>query len=307
MNDKEIENPLKDVFFPVKDDIIYSVGKRTPEGVSNGDACGIDHGKLCEALLRAGIETNYSAIPIEGYSNSFVQLVNPILTKDKRAWGVIVKYDVDSQGNTASLYARNFHGIYVGGLPNLDTMLSQYPNGWDYTVEGMKKARAVPGRSNFVWGHPEAVEDQGINLSGGYTWQDMVAGKNSTGPWNWTLLKVFPSGDVREIFKVDEVPSSLIYDAVFISVGKGFNPYNSDNYACAIVGGRGGSTAFGGMIFDRSEALKLVKGSALILKEIDDIVENRPDSTQGIQLVVTDWLEKGKPVKAGEVIAVNYI
>ncbi len=287
------ENPLKDFFFPREDDILFTVGKRTDEGVARGDACSIEHGKLCEALLRAGKDITYQLMPVDGGGkNVFAQVVNPSQTKNQRVGSM-----------------KDMNGIFSGGFGNLDAMISQHPNGWDYPylIKDMINARAIPGRSNFALGYPEAAKDHGIDISSDYTWQDMVAGKDSNGPWNWSLLKVFPSGKTREILTVDEVPASLIQDAVLISVGKEINPYNPEKYAAVIVGGRGGSTALGGMIFDRSTELAKIKGSGSLLEEIDWIIESRPESTQGIQLVVTDWLEKGQPVKAGDVAAYNYI
>lgn len=295
----ESENPLKDVFFPVKDDTLFTVGRRTEEGVAKGDACSIEHGKLCEALLRAGKDESHRCMPVEGYQNTFAQMVSPEQTKEERAYDIVHLNMV-----------REMNGIFSGGFGNLDAMIAQHPTGWDrpYSVKDMRKARAIHGKSNLVWGYPEAAEDQYIDISSGYTWQDMVAGKDSNGPWNWTLLKVFPSGKTREILAVDEVPASLIQDAVLISVGKGINPYNPEKYACVIVGGRGGSTALGGIIFDRNEEqLRSIKGFRDTLEEIDWIVDSKPESAQGIQLVVTDWLEKGQPVKAGNVVAYNYI
>lgn len=292
------ENPLKDFFFPVGDDTLFTVGRRTNEGVASGDVCSIEYGKLCEALLRAGKDEDYHAMLVKEYRNTFAQMVSPISSKEERADELV-----------GELTVRDMNGIFSGGISNLDAMLSQHPNGWDYPypVNDMRKARAISGRSNFVWGYPEAAEEQGVDTSVDYTWQDIVAGKGSSGPWNWSLLKVFPSGKTREIFTVDEVPGSLIQDAVLISVGKGINPYNPEKYAAVIVGGRGGSTALGGMIFDRSTELAKIKGSGSLLEETDWIIESRPESTRGIQLVVTDWLEKGQPVKAGDVAAYNYI
>ena len=292
------ENPLKDFFFPGEDDIIFTVGKRTDKGVARGDVCGIKHGKLCEALLRAGKDEDYHAMLVKEYRNTFAQMVSPVSGKEERADELV-----------GELTVRDMNGIFSGGISNLDAMLSQHPNGWDYPypVNDMRKARAISGRSNFVWGYPEAAEEQGVDTSVDYTWQDIVAGKGSSGQWNWSLLKVFPSGKTREILTVDEVPASLIQDAVLISVGKGINPYNPEKYVCVIVGGRGGSTALGGMIFDRSTELAKIKGSESLLEEIDWIIESRPESAQGIQLVVTDWLEKGQPVKAGDIAAHNYI
>ncbi len=295
------ENPLKDVFFPVKDNILFTVGRRTGKGVAKGDACSIEHGKLCDALLRAGKDEDYHCMPVEGYQNTFAQMVSPESSKEERTNEIV--------GGSFSVNDMNL--ISAGGFGNLDAMISQHPTGWDYPylVKDMRDARTVPERSSFVWGYPEATEKQGYDvIPKSYTWQDMVAGKSSSGPWNWTLLEVFPSGETREILKVSEVPGSLIHDAVLISVGKGINPYNPEKYACVIVGGRGGSTALGGMIFDRDEEqLSSVRGAADILEEIDWIVDSRPESTQGIQLVVTDWLEKGQPAKAEDVIAYNYI
>ena len=289
------ENPLKDVFFPVKKDILFTVGRRTDKGVARGDACCIEHGNLCEALLRAGEDEDYHFMPVKGYQNTFVQMVSPESSKEERADEMI-------GGN---LTVKDMNGIFSGGFGNLDAMISQHPNGWNYfdPVGDMKEARAISGRSNFVWGYLEAAETKGIDISCDYTWQDMV---NSNEPWNWSLLEVFPSGETREILKVGEVPGSLIHDAVLISVGKGINPYSPEKYACVIVGGRGGSTALGGMIFDRDEEqLNSIKGASDILEEIDWIVESRPESTKSIQLVVTDWLENGQVVKAGDVVAYN--
>ena len=241
-------NPLKDVFFPVKDDILFTVGRRTDEGVARGDACGIEHGKLCEALLCAGKDEDYHPMLVEGYQNTFVQMVSPESSKEDRA----------NEQVGENFTVRDMNVISAGGIPNLDAMLSQHPTGLDYPylVQSMRDARAIsgrsnyiwgypeatgmphsyhanraiPGRSNFAWGYPEAVEEQGINTSDGYTWQDMVSNKGATGPWQWTLLEVFPSGETREILKVGEVPGSLIHDAVLISVGKGINPYNPEKY-----------------------------------------------------------------------------
>ena len=299
MKVEEDTNPLKDVFFPVEDNILFTVGRRTDEGIARGDACGIEHGILCEALLRAGIEKDYRPTSVKGHQHIFTQVVNPTHTKKERANESIGVKRVS-----------DMNLISAGGFGGLDAMISQHPTGWSYpySVNNMKNARAIPERSNFVWGYPEVAEKQGIDISVDYTWQDMVAGKGGNGPWNWTLLEVFPSGETREILKIGEVPGSLIHDAVLISVGKGINPYNPEKYACVIVGGRGGSTALGGMIFDRDEKrLNSIKGATDILEEIDWIVDSRPESTQGIQLVVTDWLENGQPVKAGGVIAYNYI
>jgi len=235
-------------------------------------------------------------MPVKGYQNTFIQMVNPESSKEERA-----------NEPVGELTVGDMNGIFSGGISNLDAMLSQHPTGWKYPylVRDMRSARAIPGRSNFVWGYPEAAKEQEIDISVDYTWQDMVAGKESTGPWQWTLLKVFPGGKTREIVKVDEVPSALLKDAVLISVGKGINPYNPEKYACVIVGGRGGSTKLGGMIFDRDERLISVNRS--LFEEIDRIIEDRPESAQGIQFAITDWLEKGQPVKAGDVIEYNYI
>lgn len=132
-------------------------------------------------------------------------------------------------------------------------------------------------------------------------------GREAKEPWQWTLLKVYPSGKTREILKVDEVPSDLLRDAVLITVGK-VNPYNLEKYAVIIVGGRGGSSALGGMLFDRDlERLKTVKGSEEVLKEIDEIVENRPEISRGVQIVIGDWLEKGKAVSVDKVIDYAYL
>lgn len=294
-----MNNPLKEVFFPMEDDIFFTVGRRTKEGVAKNDACSIEHGRLCEALLRAGKDEAYHFMPIKGYKNTFAQMVSPESSKEERADEMVGE----------NLTVRDMNGIFSGGFSNLDAMISQHPTGWDYPylVNDMKKARAISGRSNLVWGYPEAAEEHGIDVSLNYTWQSMIAGEYSKGPWNWTLLKVFPSGKTREILTVDEVPASLIQDAVLISVGKNINPYNPEKYATVIVGGRGGSTALGGMIFDRDEKLKSIRGAVDILEEIDWIIDSQPESTQGIQLVVTDWLEKGQAVKAGDVVAYNYI
>ena len=287
-----MNNPLKEVFFPVEDDILFTVGRRTEEGVAEGDACGIEHGKLCKALLRAGKNENYHPMPVEGYEHSFAQVVNPTWIKQERAF--------ETTG---------MNGIFSGGFPNLDVMLAQHPTGWNYpySVGEMRSARAIPGRSNLVWGYPEAAEEQGIDIAVDYFWQDMVTGQRPMGPWQWTLLKVFPSGKTRELLRADEVPSALLKDAVLISVGKGINLYNPEMYATVIVGGRGGSTRLGGMIFDGDERLKSVNGFQDILEEIDWIIESRPESAQGIQLVIADWLEKGQSVKADGVIEYNYI
>ena len=293
-----MSNLLKEVFFPVKDNILFTAGRRTDEGIARGDACGIEHVKLCEVLLRAGEDEDYHCFPIEGYQNTFIQMVSPESSKKERADEVVGE----------NLTVRDMNGIFSGGFPNLDAIMSQHLTEWDYPylVNDMRKARVIPNRSNLVWGYPEAVEEQGI-IPADYTWSDMVSGKKARGPWNWSLLEVFPSGETREILKVGEVPGSLIHDAVLISVGKGINPYNPEKYACVIVGGRGGSTALGGIIFDRDERLKSVRGSGNVLEEIDWIIESRPESAQGIQLVITDWLEKGQPVKVTDVIEYNYI
>ena len=203
-------NPLKDVFFPVEDDILFTVGRRTPKGVARGDACGMGHGILCEALLRVGDEKDYRPTSIKGHQHNFVQVVDPGCTKKERINELIGVKKM-----------RDMNLISAGGFGNLDAMISQHPTQWSYpySVNDMRKARAIPERSNFVWGYPEAAEDQGIDTFVDYTWQDMVAGKGANGPWQWTLLEVFPSGKTREILKVGEVPGSLIHDAVLISVG----------------------------------------------------------------------------------------
>ena len=195
-------NPLKDVFFSVKDNILFTVERRTDEGVARDDACGIEYEKLCKALLRAGKDENYQPMFVNGEGeNVFAQVVNPRQTKYQRANKVI----------TAGLCVKDMNLLPAGGFGCLDSMISQHPTGWDhpYYVMDMVNARVIPGRSNFVWGYPEAVREQGIDVPVDYTWQDMVAGKGANGPWNWTLLEVFPSGETREILKVSEVPGSL--------------------------------------------------------------------------------------------------
>jgi len=215
----EERNPLKEVFFPVVRDILFTAGRRTEkEGVTPGDVIALDATAVGQALLKAGEEKIYEAMPVEGYVNTYTQVVNPNLKKEERAKGKI--------GDQA---VKDFHLIASGGLPNLDAMVGKHPNGWDYPylVQNMKKARVIPQRVNIVWGYPEAVEDQGISLEN-YQWQDMVKGKEMKGPWQWTLLRVYPSGKTREILKVDEVPSDLLRDAVLITVGK-INPYNPES------------------------------------------------------------------------------
>ena len=74
------------------------------------------------------------------------------------------------------------------------------------------------------------------------------------------------------------------------------------------MGGRGGSTALGNMLFDRNfQQLKSVKGYETTLREIDQIVENRPESARAVQLVIGTWLEKGKPVSTDGVLEYNYL
>jgi len=292
-----LKNPLKEVFFPVERDILFTAGRRTEEGVARGDVSHLDGVAVGLALLKAGEEKIYDAMPVEGYINTFTQVVNPELKKEERA-----------DGKVGEGVVKDFHLIASGGLPNLDAMVGKHPNGWDYPylVKDMKAARAIPNRVNIVWGYPEAVEAQGISLEN-YRWQDMVKGKEAKEPWQWTLLKVYPSGKTREILKVDEVPSDLLKDAVLITVGK-VNPYNSEKYAVIIIGGRGGSTALGGMLLDRDfERLKTVKGSEAVLGEIDKIVENRPEISRGVQIVIGDWLEKGKVVSVDKVIDYAYL
>ena len=292
-----LRNTLKEAFFPVERDILFTAGRRTEEGVARGDVTALDGVAVGQALLKAGEEKKYDAVPVEGHVNTFAQVVNPELTKEQRA-----------NGKIGDQVVKDFHLIASGGLPNLDSMIGKHPTGWDspYFVKDMKAARVIPNRVNIVWGYSEAVGEQRISLEN-YRWQDMVKGKEQKEPWQWTLLKVYPSGKTREILKVDEVPSDLLRDAVLITVGK-VNPYTPEKYAVIIVGGRGGSTALGNMLFDRDfERLKTVKGSEKVLKEIDEIVENRPETSRGVQLVIGDWLEKGKVIMADGIIDYAYI
>lgn len=148
-------NLLKEVFFPVERDILFTAGRRTEEGVAKGDVSALDGAAVGQALLKAGEEKKYEAMPVEGYINTFTQLANPEFTKEQRANGKVGEQSV-----------KDFHLIASGGLPNLDAMLGKHPTGWDYPylVKDMKAARVIPKRVNIVWGYPEAIEAQEISL-----------------------------------------------------------------------------------------------------------------------------------------------
>lgn len=268
---------------------LWTFGRRTEKGVSEGDACSIDYGRLCKAILKAGEEKRYDAMQVEDYLDCFAQVVNPDQTREQRKNSKVWDKKVS-----------DYNLICSGGFPNLDAMISQHPGAefdYPYRVKDMQKARRTPGRANVVWNYSELVEARKIDLESGYTWQNMLAEKE---PWQWSLLRVQPSGKIHEITSVDEVPSDkMIRDAVLIYAGLGINPYNPEKHELLIVGGRGGSSAIGGGAIDNSQNFQKMKGSKLFTKELRDIVEERPDDSKGIKFAAETWLKGGKPAKIG--------
>lgn len=283
-------------------DTHWTFGRRTDEGVSKGDACSIDYGRLCAGVLNAGKEKQYDAFSVPDHSECYVQIVNP-------------EQKIADRKNSAVGARRvaDFNRIILGGIPNLDGMKAQSPGemfDYPYLVRDMISARVPKKGTNITWDYPGSAEEEGIDLAQ-YTWQDMVAGKDrKSKAWNWEVVEVFPSGKTKDVLRVDEIPPSgadLLHDAVLVYAGKGVDPYNPDGYGMLIVGGRTGSSALGGMIVDNNPRLKEIPGGSDFMKQLAYEIESRPSKSRGIKFVVDNWLQEGLPVKVGSIQKLAYV
>ena len=313
------ENKLKRVYFPkwmqtgsgddlsiTNYDTAWTFGNRTPEGVSIRDACSVDDGGLCDAVVKSGQKEQYGLEPIGGHYNCYVQIVDPNQTIKERKSCV-----TNDPKNPKRL--TDLDMFILGGLPNLDGVKAQCPGkefDYPYYLKDMVPARIPERGRNIAWNYPESAIEQGIDLEEGYTWQDMVSGKGLKTPaWNWELLEIFPSGETKSILRVDEIPeggADLLHDAVMIYAGKGINPYNPEVYTIVVVGSRSGSSALGAMIVDRNPRLKKIKGGIEFLKKLDYIIKDKPDNSRGIKFVVDNWLENGDPTIIGGIKRLVY-
>lgn len=280
----------------------WTFGRRTDEGVSKGDACSIDYGRLCTGVLNAGKEKQYAAMPVPDHFECYAQIVNPGQTISDRKNSAVGARKV-----------ADFNRIILGGVPNLDGMKAQSPGkefDYPYLVKDMVPARIPEKGTNISWNYPGSAEDEGINLAQ-YTWQDMVAGKDrKSKAWNWEVIEIFPSGKTKDVLRVDEIPPSgadLLHDAVLVYAGKGVDPYNPEIHGIVIVGGRGGSSALGGMIVDNNPKLKEIPGGSDFMKQLAYEIESRPSKSRGIKFLVDDWLQDGAPVKIGGIEKLVYV
>ena len=307
-----LNNKLKRVYFPkwmqtgsgdnlsiTNYDAAWTFGRRSPEGVSEGDACSADYGRLCDAVVKSGQNKEYNLQAIEGHHNCYVQIVDPEQTIGDRK-------SCMTDGALAQQRLTDLDMFILGGLPNLDGMKAQSPGiefDYPYYLKDMVPARIPEKGRSIAWNYPESAEEEGIDLQEGYTWQDMVSGKDlKSQAWNWEALEIFPSGKKKSILRVDEIPkggADLLHDAVMIYAGKGINPYNPEVYTIMVVGGRGGSSALGAMIVDRNPRLEKINGGIEFFRQLDYEIESRPSNSRGIKFVVDDWLESGQPKKIG--------
>lgn len=309
------QNTLKAAYFPVwmvieldgqvqvaHYNTNWTFGRRTDDGVSKGDACSIDYGRLCDAILKAGKDEQYGPMHVKDHFECYAQVVNPEQT-------------ISDRKNTfvGGKKLTDYNRIILGGLPNLDGMRAQNPGEeFDYPhyLKDTIPARIPEKGTNIVWDYFGSAKEEGVDLEK-YTWQNMVAGKDrKSTAWNWELLEIFPSGKAKEILRVDEIPhggADLLHDAVLIYAGKGVDPYNPEVYGIVIVGGRGGSSALGGMIVDKNPSLKEIPGGTDFLKQLYYEIEGRPSKSHGIKFVVDDWLQDGQPVKVGNIQKLVYV
>jgi hypothetical protein len=317
-------NPLLTECFPryigsdgkfILSDVGYYVGGRYYDEtkdklrVPENDVCSIEGGILNEAAEMAWQEGINRPIPIGGgYDNVWFQIINPDQTREQRANSKI--------GNTT---VKELAGIYVGGMGNLDAMNSQFR--WDtpYLIKDIPESAGAPWGPRMFWDYRRAAEEHGIDIKNyteedrdfkGYTWQDMVYGKEQmkksidgkdvTLPFTWTL-SVKDGKHIRDIDTVDEIIPGItqgsIRDGLYMAVGYGVHPYNPQQPAILIIGSRGASSAIGPMLVNRGSGLRNINKGTRVLKAIDKIADNvRVEGHGGFQVYIPTRLVKGKGV-----------
>lgn len=225
--------------------------------------------------------------------------------------------------------------ICGGGLPNIVSMQTQYNSpsfDYPYTLWGAFMARKRGQTLVLHWNYVEAVirsiletdEEKGqgtfekVHGYGLTNWQEIphrvwldiatLDKSKAAGvkPLQWKLLREHPDGTSEVLIEVAKVPFTRGDDAFLTYIGP--NIYNSAQRQVMTVGGRAGSTKAGNAIFERDEGfLKEIEGSNEFLGELYRLIKEHDGPHSGVVYAGQTVLEKGQPVKIGELLAIEFL